>query len=149
MTVGQRSEEPAERATYAGATAAVLRAHRRVTQRVEAVLAPLGLTMARFEVLGLLNSRPDFELSFTDLKKVTLMHPATMGHTIRKLESGGLVRRRPDSVDGRAQIAVLTRAGRTLADRGTRALDDIRFGLEELDEAAARRLREQLAEVRR
>lgn len=143
------AEQPAERATYAAATTAVLRAHRLVTSRVEAVLAPLGLTMARFEVLGLLNSRPDHELSFTDLKKVTLMHPATMGHTIRKLEADGLVRRRPDAVDGRAQVAVLTRSGRTLAEQGTRALDGIRFGLEELDEAAARRLHQQLSEVRR
>ncbi|MBA2282605.1 MAG: MarR family transcriptional regulator [Actinomycetota bacterium] len=143
------SEVPAERITYAGATTAVLRAHRLVTQRVETVLAPLGLTMARFEVLGLLNARSDGELSFTDLKRVTLMHPATMGHTIRKLEADGLLRRRPDTVDGRAQVAVLTRRGRTLADRGTRALDAIRFGLEDLDEAGARRLDRQLSELRR
>lgn len=143
------SEEPAERATYAAATAAVLRAHRLVTARVEAVLAPLGLTMARFEVLGLLNARPDHELSFTDLKRVTLMHPATMGHTIRKLEADGLVRRKPDAADGRAQVAALTRSGRTLAEKGTRALDGIQFGLEELDRAAAERLQHQLAELRR
>lgn len=137
--------EPRERIAYAATTTAVLRAHRLVTQRVEAVLAPLGLNIPRFEVLGLLNQRQDGELSFTDLKKVTLLHPATMGHTIRKLEAEGLVRRRADDGDGRAQLAVLTRKGRALAERGTRALDAIRFGLDGLDEPAARRLTQQLA----
>jgi DNA-binding MarR family transcriptional regulator len=122
----------------------VLRAHRLITIRVEAALAPFGLTMARFEVLGLLNARADGQLPFTELKGTTLLHAATMGHNVDRLEAAGLLFRRRDARDGRAIIAEITPAGRALADRATEALSDIGYGLAELTEAQASRLGELL-----
>ena len=132
---------------HAAGAAAVLRAHRLLTSRVEAALAPLGLNMARYEVLGLLNARPDGQMGFTDLKRVTLLHAATMGHNVRRLEAAGLIRRRRDATDGRALVAEITAEGRRLADRATAALAGIRFGLADLSPDRTAALRDVLEEL--
>jgi DNA-binding MarR family transcriptional regulator len=133
-------EHGSETATFSVATAAVFRAQRVVFARVEEALAPLGLTTPRFEILGLLDVTVSGELPFGDLKQTMFMHPATMGHTIRQLESDGLVRRRVDPQDRRAFVAVITAKGRRLAARARAGLAAIHFGMVGLSEADARAL---------
>jgi DNA-binding MarR family transcriptional regulator len=118
-----------------------------MTARLESALASFDLTLARYEVLGLLHARNDGQMSFTDLKRVTLLHAATMGHNVRRLEAAGLIRRRRDSNDGRALLAEITPEGRRLADRATAALGAIRFGLADLTDGQAAGLRDLLEEL--
>src|SRR5690349_13289876 len=72
------------------ATAAVLRTANIITDRVEAALAPLDLSMTRYEVLGLIDSAGG-RLSLRDLKRATMVHAATMTGTITALENRGLL----------------------------------------------------------
>jgi DNA-binding MarR family transcriptional regulator len=142
------SDDPSV-ATQAVGVAAILRAVRLITARVEAVLAPFDMTMARFEILGRCFASPDGRVRFADLKASTLLHAATMGHTINRLESAGLIRRRPDDLDRRAQVAEITPAGRTVAEQAIAAMASVGFGLTELDGASIRELCVLLSELER
>lgn len=135
--------------TQAVGVAAILRAMRLITARVEAVLAPFDMTMARFEVLGRCFAADDGRVRFADLKRSTLLHAATMGHTINRLESAGLIRRRGDDLDRRAQVAEITAKGRAMAEQAIAAMAGIDFGLTELDGASIRQLCTILAELDR
>lgn len=123
---------------YALTATLLIRSARLISARVDEVIAPLGLTVPKFEVLGLLHAAPGGEMTFAELKRTMFMHPATMGHTIRLLEADGLIKRRSHAVDGRAYIAVITAKGRTVAGKGVQALREINFGCAGLSPAGAR-----------
>lgn len=116
------------------ASAAILRAFKIVSSRVEAELAVLGLTTPRYEVLGLLEASPDGHLSPTELSRATLLHPATMTHTVNALEKRKLIRRRPKPSDKRVLLAEITPLGRKVVKRANDALAGIRFGLADLSD---------------
>jgi DNA-binding MarR family transcriptional regulator len=139
-------EDP-EGGALALASTLIIRSARVISARVEEVVAPLGLSVPKFEILALLYIAPDGEMSFAELKKTMYMHPATMGHTMRLLEAGGLVKRRPHDVDRRAYVAVITAKGRTVTRKGLDALHRIRFGCEGLSPAAARAVSGKLADL--
>lgn len=128
------------------ASTLIVRSARVITARIDEVIAPLGLSMPKFEVLALLVAAPEGEMSFAELKRAMYMHPATMGHTLRLLEADGLVKRRPHDVDRRAYIAIVTAKGRTTARKGLDALHEIRFGLEGLSPATAKAVSGKLAD---
>jgi DNA-binding MarR family transcriptional regulator len=129
------------------ASAAIFRAFKVQNLRVEAELSPLNLTVPRYEVLALLESMPDGRMSFADLKKATLLHPATMTYTMDGLEKNRLIKRRRVSDDRRAVIAEITPAGQRLARAATAALNKISFGLEDVPEKDARRIAVLLSEL--
>lgn len=134
------AEDTPPAAMFAVASAAILRAARIVAARADDALTELGLTVPRFEVLGLLNVSECGRMGFSQLKQTMFIHPATMGHTIRQLEAAGLIRRETDATDRRAFSAVITSKGRRLADAATRALSATHFGVDGLSESAARDL---------
>ena len=129
------------------ASAAIMRAFKVQNLRIEAELAPLNLTVPRYEVLALLVSTPDGRMSFADLKRATLLHPATMTYTMDGLEKRRLIKRRRVSDDRRAVIAEITPAGQKLARAATAALNKVSFGLEDVPEDDARRLAVLLSEL--
>ena len=116
------------------ASAAILRAFKILSSRVEAELAVVGLTTPRYEVLGLLAASPDGHLSPTELSRATLLHPATMTHTVNALEKRKLIRRRPKPSDRRVLLAEITPLGRKVVKRANDALAGIRFGLADLSD---------------
>lgn len=124
--------------TFALTATLVIRSARLISARVEDVVAPLGLSVPKFEVLGLLHGAPDGEMSFAELKRTMFMHPATMGHTIRLLEADGLLERRAHEGDRRAYVAVITKKGRAVTTKGVQALRAINFGCEGLSVSAAK-----------
>jgi DNA-binding MarR family transcriptional regulator len=140
------SADDPEGGALAMASTLILRSARVITARVDEVIAPLGLSVPKFEVLALLVTAPNGEMSFADLKRAMYMHPATMGHTMRLLEADGLVKRRPHDVDRRAYVAILTAKGKTVTRKGLDALHQIRFGLEGLTPATARVVSGKLAD---
>jgi DNA-binding MarR family transcriptional regulator len=131
------------------AVTSLTRAHQIAMQRIEAVLRPLELTFARYEALALLRFTRRGKLPLGKMGERLQVHPASVTNAIDRLESAGLVRRVPHPTDGRAVLAEITDSGREVLDEATRALGGIRFGVDGLDDAAAERLTEQLAPLRR
>jgi len=70
-----------------------------------------------FDVLAALRrSGAPYELSPGRLLQQTLVTSGTMTNRIDRLESSGLVRRRPDAVDRRSVLVQLTDSGRSRVD---------------------------------
>ena len=109
----------------------LFRGHKLVRARTEEVLRPLDLTLPRYEVLGILDDAEDGEMSLRDLKRASLLHPATMTYTIDGLQSRGLITRSSPDDDGdrRLVTARITPAGHKLAGEALEALRAVRFGL--------------------
>jgi DNA-binding MarR family transcriptional regulator len=130
------------------ATAAVLRTANVLTDRVEASLAPLGLTMTRYEVLGLIDSAGG-RMTLRDLKRATMLHAATMTGTINALVDRRLLRREMDADNRRVVVAALTDRGRTVARAAMDALTEAQFGLPDLSEEEALHLAEYVSRIGR
>lgn len=83
-----------------------------------AAFAEHDLEAYEFDVLtALRRSGPPYELSPGQLLRSTLVGSGTMTNRLDRLESRGLVRRRPDPADGRGIRVRLTPKGRTRVDR--------------------------------
>lgn len=128
-------------------TTSIMRAQQIVLARVDAALKPLGLTFARYEALMLLSFTKDGRLPMAKIGVRLMVHPASVTHTIDKLEEQGLVRRKAHPTDGRTTLAVLTPAGRRLAAKATEAVGKVRFGLD-LGDARTEQLVALLTELR-
>ena len=114
------------------ASAAVLRAFKIVSMRVEAELDVWGLTMPRFEILGLLASSDEGHMSLTALSRATILHPATMTYTITSLEKRRFIKRRTKPSDKRVVLAEITPLGRKVLISARQALASIDFGMAEV-----------------
>jgi DNA-binding MarR family transcriptional regulator len=126
-----------EEIPYIVAAAAIVQAYKLTAQRAESVLAEFDLTMLRYEILGLLMGSEEGRMSLRDLKRATLLHPATMTYTIDSLHKRKLIRRLHDDGDRRTISAEITPSGRKLAERATDALREAHFGLTGLSEEDA------------
>jgi DNA-binding MarR family transcriptional regulator len=126
----------------------LVRAQQLVMERVDAVLRPLDLTLARFEVLRLLSFVHSGALPMTRLGSLLQVHPTSVTSIVQRLEASGLVRRLPHPEDGRAVLAEITPAGRELVERATADLVADEFGLGALDQEQLGELSELLRPVR-
>jgi len=89
-----------------------------IVRRAEAWLQPLGLTFESFSVIVTLRRcGPPYELNPTALYRDSLLSSGAITNRIDRVESAGLVKRRPDPDDRRGVIVQLTAKGRALADR--------------------------------
>ena len=70
-----------------------------------------GLTLYEYLVLASLSDGQDWTLRMSELAEVTSGSLPRLSQVVTKLESRGWVQRRPDPKDGRATLAVLTKAG--------------------------------------
>jgi DNA-binding MarR family transcriptional regulator len=105
------------------AVTSLMRAQAIVLARVDAVLRPLGLTFARYEVLMLLLFSRRGSLPLSRIGERLQVHPASVTNAVDRLEATGLVRRDPHPRDRRTTLATLTPAGRELATTATQALN--------------------------
>jgi DNA-binding MarR family transcriptional regulator len=105
------------------AVTSVMRVQQIMLRDVEAVLRPLGLTFARYEVLMLLGFSRTGSLPVGKMGERLQVHPASVTNAVDRLERDGYVLRRPNPADGRGVLAELTGAGRALADRATAILN--------------------------
>ncbi len=127
----------------------IMRAHQILLARVDDVLAPLGLSFARFEALMLLNFSRAGRLPMGKMGQRLQVHPASVTNAIDRLESDGLVRRLPHPSDGRTTLAAITPKGRRLVRAAATALNagvfaDIGLATERADAVVGA-----LAELRR
>ena len=92
--------------------------------RADAVLRPLGLTFARYEVLMLLSFSRNGALPLGKIGERLQVNAASVTNAVDRLEGDGLVTRRSNPDDGRGTLASLTAAGRRSASEATVAMNE-------------------------
>lgn len=102
-------------------TFSLLEAAQAVEARIESSLSPLGLSLAKLNVLGSLvgSSTP---LTLGELAQKLACVRSNVTQLVDRLESDGLVRREADPADRRSIRAVVTDAGRDREKAGSVAL---------------------------
>jgi DNA-binding MarR family transcriptional regulator len=111
---------------YANGMAAVtslFRAQQILMARIDAVLRPLGLTFARFEMLTLLGFTKTGAMPLAKASTRLQVHPTSVTNTVERLGRAGLVERKPHPTDGRANLIAITPQGRDLALQAARELN--------------------------
>ncbi|WP_229686089.1 MarR family winged helix-turn-helix transcriptional regulator [Longimycelium tulufanense] len=89
-----------------------LRAHARITRRLEAeLIAEQRLSLAAYDVLVQLAEAPERRLRMTELADAVLLSRSGVTRLVDRLERIGLVVRERADEDGRGVVAVLTRRG--------------------------------------
>ena len=105
------------------AVTSLMRAQQIVLARVEGVLKGFEISFARYEVLMLLFFSKQGSLPMRVIGQRLQVHPTSVTNAVDRLESVGLVARRPHPTDRRATLIELTAAGRGVAVRATAALN--------------------------
>jgi DNA-binding MarR family transcriptional regulator len=132
------------------ASAAIVRAHKILSSRVTAVLTDAdGLSMGRYEVLGLLYAVESGELAVRELKLASFLHPPTLTYILDWLEERDLVVRRGSREDRRSVLIKITDSGRALFEKATIALGEVDFGLQGLSKDDANAVARYLGRVER
>jgi DNA-binding MarR family transcriptional regulator len=116
------------------AATSIMRAQQVVLAAVDGALRPFDLTFARYEGLVLLYFSRNGSLPLGKMGKRLMIHPTSVTNIIDRLEQQGLARRIPHPTDGRTTLAQLTDEGRLLAQRATKAVNEVAFGLELLSQ---------------
>lgn len=114
------------------AVTSLMRVHQLVLSRLDGLLRPHDLTFARYEALVLLSFTSRGSLPLGKVGERLQVHPTSVTPIIDRLESSGLVRRRPHPEDRRAVLAEITDAGRALVEVATADLVAADFGLSAL-----------------
>lgn len=127
----------------------VVRVDQIFAARIDEILRPLGLTFARYEVLMLLSFTRMGELPLGRIGARLQVHPASVTNAVDRLESAGLVVRRPHETDGRARMATITTKGRELARTATDHLNERVFTDVGLDASELETLFDLLLRIRR
>lgn len=105
------------------AVTSLMRAQQIALARVEAVLRPYGVTFARYEVLMLLYFSRAGALPLAKIGNRLQVHPTSVTNAVDRLETAGLVRRKPHPTDRRATLVELLPEGRDLAMKATEELN--------------------------
>lgn len=101
----------------------IMRVQQILLGRADAVLRPLELTFARYEVLMLLSFSRAGALPLGKVGERLQVNPASVTSAVDRLERDGLVARVPNPRDGRGVLARLTAKGRRRAERATDAMN--------------------------
>lgn len=118
-------------------------------ERIDAVLRPLGLTFARYEVLMLLSFSRSGSLSMARVGSLLQVHPTSATSAVARLEAQGWVRRTRSASDRRVVLATVTDEGRTVAARATDGLNREVFARPGLEAEQVAQLTALLEEHRR
>ncbi|HEY4614430.1 MAG TPA: MarR family transcriptional regulator [Citricoccus sp.] len=113
----------AEAADGMAAVTSLFRSQQILLARIDAVLRPLDLTFARFEMLTLLGFSKTGALPLAKASSRLQVHPTSVTNIVERLGRAGLVQRQPHPTDGRANLVEITPQGRDLALQAARALN--------------------------
>jgi DNA-binding MarR family transcriptional regulator len=119
-------------------------------ETLSAVLERRGLGLGDYSVLAILRSRggPSGELPPKALAEATYVTSGGMTNLVKRLESNGLVARRPDPGDGRGTLVRITDAGRALIDSVVTDVSEAeRTLVRGLPEAGRQRLADSLSDL--
>ena len=106
------------------AITSIIRVEQLVLGRIDALLRPLGLTFARYELLTLLSFTRTGALPLGKIGDRLQVHPASVTNAVNRLDQDKLVERVAHPEDGRTTLATLTPKGREVAAEGTRLLNE-------------------------
>ena len=137
-----------ERVPAMHAVTSLMRVQQLVIGRLDAILKPHGLSFARYEALVLLVFSTRGSLPLGKMGERLQVHPTSVTSIVQRLESAGLVVRRPHPDDGRAVLCEITEAGRALVEDATADLVAADFALEALSDEQLVQLSALLAPVR-
>ena len=112
-----------EAADGMAAVTSIVRVQQIMLQRIDAVLRPLELTFARYEILTLLSFTKRGSLPMTRMGALLQVHPTSVTSAVDRLEAQGFVERLPHPTDRRAVLASITESGRQRAAAATTALN--------------------------
>lgn len=101
----------------------LVRVHQLLDERIDAVLRPLGLTFARFELLRLLAFTRDGSMPMTRLGSLLQVHATSVTNAVDRLEAQGFATRERDDQDRRVVRAAITVPGRDVVERATLGLN--------------------------
>jgi DNA-binding MarR family transcriptional regulator len=101
----------------------LVRAQQLLLERIDAVLRPLELTFARYEVLRLLSFSSAGAMPMTRLGSLLQVHPTSVTSAVDRLERQGFVERQRQDDDRRVVLAAITDAGRAVVDKATEGLN--------------------------
>jgi len=102
----------------------LVRVNQLLLERIDAVLRPLGLTFARYEVLRLLSFSSAGAMPMTRLGSLLQVHPTSVTSAVDRLERQGYVERVRREEDKRVVLASITAAGREVVEEATQGLND-------------------------
>lgn len=131
------------------AVTSVFRAQQIYLARIDALLRPLGLTFARYEVLMLLLFSRAGSLPLSKVGARLQVHPTSVTNAVNRLADQGLISREAHPTDRRTTLAQITPAGRRLAQKATAAVNAGVFEDPGLDPSAVAGLVALLQELRR
>jgi DNA-binding MarR family transcriptional regulator len=106
------------------AITSIVRAQQLFLSRIDAVLRPLELTFARYEVLMLLVFSRRGSLPLNKIGARLQVHPTSVTNAVDRLEQQDLIKRVPHSSDRRTTLAEILPSGREVALKATRALNE-------------------------
>jgi len=138
----------AEAADGMALVTSVARVHQLLMERIDAVLRPLDLTFARYEVLRLLAFTREGALPMTRLGSLLQVHPTSVTSAVDRLERQGYVTRSRGEQDRRVVLASITAEGRTVVERATLGLNTEVFEKPGLEPAGVQELTRQLTALR-
>ena len=122
----------AESAAGMTAVVSVMRAEQIFLNRAATILRPLGLTFARYQVLGMLRWAGPLTLGAVGHR--LWITPATVTSAVDRLENAGLSRRIAHPTDARATLVEITTKGRRVFDGAVEKLNAGLFGTVGLDD---------------
>jgi DNA-binding MarR family transcriptional regulator len=113
----------AESADGMAVVTSIMRAQQLMLGHVQAILKPLDLSFARFEMLRLLTFARDGAMPMTSASARLQVHPTSVTSTVDRLERDGMVERVAHPSDGRATLVRVTDAGRAAVTKATDLLN--------------------------
>jgi DNA-binding MarR family transcriptional regulator len=105
------------------AVTSIVRVQQIMMRRIDAVLRPLDLTFARYEILTLLSFTKHGSLPMTRMGALLQVHPTSVTSAVDRLEAQRFVERQPHPSDRRAVLASITDLGRQRSAAATIALN--------------------------
>ena len=128
----------------------VARVNQLLMERIDAVLRPLGLTFARYEVLRLLAfvAEGGGEMPMTRLGSLLQVHPTSVTSAVERLVRQGYVERVRGATDRRVVLTSLTDTGRAVVEEATEGLNRAVFARPGLPADRVRELTDLLGELR-
>lgn len=130
------------------AVTSLARAQQILFQRIDAVLRPLDLTFARYEILMLLTFSKRGALPMTRMGALLQVHPTSVTSAVDRLERQGYAERKAHPTDRRAVLAAITDKGRSQAKLATTRLNEEVFEKPGLSTRQTQQLTSILREVR-
>ena len=101
----------------------VVRVQQLLLERIDAVLRPLDLSFARYELLMLLSFSFSGAMPMTRVGSLLQVHPTSVTSAVDRLEKQGYVDRTRSAPDRRVVLASITDAGRRVAGLATAGLN--------------------------